>query len=102
MRQVDFDGRSTFTPVRMVNFNTSHAVSIFPNPTTTELSIHLTDWDSELTTTFKVIDFNGAEVFAREATSETTRLNVAHLPAGTYFMQITNNITTQTYRFIKS
>lgn len=102
MRQVDFDGRSTITPVRMVNFNTSHAVSIFPNPTTTELSIHLTDWDSELTTTFKVIDFNGAEVLAREVTSETTRLNVAHLPAGTYFMQITNNITTQTYRFIKS
>ena len=102
LRQVDFDGRATVSPVRTVSFNTSQTLSLFPNPTTNELSISLNEWDQDLKTTLKVLDFNGAEVLTQEITSETTRLNVAHLAAGTYFVQITNNVTTQAYRFIKS
>ena len=102
LKQVDFDGRSTLSPIRMVNFDRSQAISIFPNPTTDELSVSLNGWDPELTTTIKVVDFNGAEVLTEEVTSETMRLNVSQLPVGAYFIQITNSAATQTYRFVKS
>lgn len=101
LRQVDEDGRATLSPIRMVNFNGSHVISIFPNPTTNELSISLDAWDPHLLTNFRVIDFNGSEVLTKEVNAETTRLNVAQLPIGTYFLQITNATTTQTYRFVK-
>ena len=102
LKQVDFDGRATLSQVRMVSFNKTNAISIFPNPTTTELAISLNSWDPNYITTFKVLDFNGAEVLSQQVSSETTRLNVAHLPVGTYFIQITNYTTSDTYRFIKS
>ena len=102
LRQVDFDGRATISPIRIVNMDKSQVVSIYPNPTTNEISISLNDWDPNFITIFKILDFNGAEVMTQEVKSETTRLNVAHLPAGSYFIEITNYTSTQVYRFTKS
>lgn len=102
LKQVDFDGRATISPVRTVNFKNAQAVSVYPNPTSNELYISMNDWDTHQITTLKVIDFNGSEVLSQEATSETTRLNVTQLPVGTYFIEISNSATTQVYRFIKS
>lgn len=102
LRQVDFNNNATLSPIQTVNFNKSLEVLIYPNPTTNEISIRLNEWDQQLKTTFKVLDINGAEVFTEEVKSITTLLDVAQLPIGTYFIQVTNNSTTQAYRFIKS
>lgn len=102
LRQVDFDGRTVISSIQSVKFNESLEASIYPNPTNDRLFISLNDWNPLLPTTFKVLDLNGSEVFTEEVKSVTTSVNVAQLSAGTYFIHITNNITTQVYRFIRS
>lgn len=102
LKQVDLDGRETISPVKKVNFNKIHTVSLFPNPTVNELTISFNEYDAKVISTISVLDFNGSKVMTEEIQSETTQLNVSKMPAGTYFIQITNSTTSEIYRFIKS
>ncbi len=102
LKQVDFDGHTVLSPIRIVNSATLLEVSIYPNPTTEELFINFNDWDAQLETTITVRDLNGAEVLSQSVNSVTTRLSVSRLPIGSYFIQVTDGTTTQVFRFIKT
>ena len=102
LKQVDFDGHTVLSPIRIVNSTILLEVSIYPNPATEEIFINFNDWDADFESTITVRDLNGAVVFSEKVNSVTTRLSVSQLPIGSYFIEVTDTTATQVFRFIKT
>ena len=85
LKQVDFDGKFKYSEIKMVNFENSNSLSIFPNPATDVISIQ---GDFELA---KIYTANGKliKIFSTNSTSISNLIN------GVYFVKIEqNNIIT--------
>jgi hypothetical protein len=74
-------------------FNTTPAITFFPNPT--KDIIHF----SQAVKTVTVYDTNGKIV--SHYTTEGTELNVAALATGTYFLKVNSDKGIETFKFIK-
>jgi hypothetical protein len=78
------------------------AVSIYPNPSATVLTIEL----PEKTTTFKnatltISNINGQQLLRRPITEPQTVLDVMGLSSGIYFVKVSNEKTVQVRKFVK-
>ena len=102
LQQFDFDGQYEYSQVVSVNFGKEAAVSVYPNPVQTELTIALND---EFTTgaTAEVISQNGRTVLKETFTARsfTQTMNVNNLPAGVYVLRVVNGNEVNMVRFVK-
>ncbi len=89
LKQVDFDGKSSLSEVRVVNFNQSKNTewNIYPNPATNELHI---ETSSSEKLTAQVFDITGKKVIENILFTNTTTINTSSLVEGMYFLRITN------------
>ena len=72
------------------NYNINNSFSVYPNPTTNQVSIK-----GELNSNFfEIIDINGKVVLTDKATN---KIDISMLQKGIYFIKMSNNIT----KFIK-
>lgn len=84
LKQVDADGKVTYSEIRQVAFGSDNAISIYPNPTTDRLHIEVRDWSK--VTEVRVSDINGKMVFrAKEAMNG---ISLGQLSRGTYLVQV--------------
>ncbi|MCB9233384.1 MAG: T9SS type A sorting domain-containing protein [Bacteroidia bacterium] len=93
LRQIDLDGRESFSKAIAVEFETSSLdlEQIFPNPTQSQLNLVLNatrDFD------FRIMDLNGREVFTRTFNNPNGRtqlnLELGHLVSGLYIWEVKN------------
>ncbi len=87
LRQVDKDGRFTYSEVRLVNFTgLSNAVIITPNPATDRVSITI----GGNTKSLKVYLMNtvGQQVKTYTMNGQYMQINLPHLAAGVYYIKI--------------
>ncbi|MBN8694612.1 MAG: T9SS type A sorting domain-containing protein [Bacteroidetes bacterium] len=85
LRQVDFDGKYSLSPIRAVKFNTSNPeVKIWPNPADHTLKI---ESDERLD---RIEIFNDIGQLILEKGLETNSLEVSHLADGVYILRIDN------------
>jgi len=91
LRQVDLDGTETLSEVREVTITAPDQLSIFPNPTTDQLSVKGFTGGP-----VRVLDLQGRTVLSQNL-PEFGSLRVEALPAGIYLLQA----GTETLRWVK-
>ena len=98
IRQVDNDGKSTYSAIRTIKFSSQHPISILPNPATD--FIRITSKESGMTA--ELLDVNGKKILSRVMTSGTTEFDISRLGKGTYFVVIqSKGVRVETKKIIK-
>ncbi|PWU02888.1 MAG: hypothetical protein C5B52_04385 [Bacteroidetes bacterium] len=97
IKQVDRDGKFSFTPVRIVGPNTgSNHVLIFPNPAQSEITIVLPDNYSK--STLIIRDASGRALINRSLSGNSNTISISGYAKGIYIVEIRdelNNILKQ-------
>jgi hypothetical protein len=108
LRQVDFDGTSTLSDKRAVDFGTQRVTSnivAYPNPGADELNV-MFESSVNATTTISVVDFYGKEVLSGTYSTHTglNRINLDNasgLAAGVYAVRVETNGQTEVIKVIR-
>ena len=107
LNQIDFDGKSSFSPIREVSVNDvfDNEISIYPNPFTNELNIETLNTENAICT-IQVVDISGRILINQtEAVTKglgTIKLsNTSNLSAGIYMVKISNNGIVKTIKIVK-
>jgi hypothetical protein len=81
----------------------SIALTVFPNPTTENLTLQISDYSNQKLT-YKLFNVQGKQLSNGHITAKQTEINTSSLPAATYFIYVVNqeNIKVQTYKIIKN
>ena len=88
LRQVDFDGNSSLSEVRVVNFKQTNTYwNIYPNPATNEL--HIETLGNEKFGV-QLFDVTGKKVMENVLIINNTNINTSSLYEGMYFVRIIN------------
>jgi trimeric autotransporter adhesin len=87
LKQLDIDGKATYSAIRMINFVNKQNIMIYPNPARGSFNIFV----SEITVKvrYTIVSINGVQVLSGNIAtgSSLTPVNVSGLAAGTLFCQ---------------
>jgi len=89
LKQIDFDGKETYSAVKVVNFNANGAtVSIYPNPTRGKVNVNVSEVTGKIT--YSIVQLNGKTVLSGSFSSgsNVNSIDVSRLQAGTYLINI--------------
>lgn len=100
LKQTDFDGRYTFSPVIAAGCDekNSQEILVYPNPASDEITIELQGINEKRD--LQVIDLSGRVLF-RGTMNSRQKVSIAHLPAGTYLIRISTSNTITPVLFTK-
>lgn len=76
-------------------------ISVYPNPTSNELSINLLEGFYNKEAVISVCDMVGNKIISAKSDTTITRLNVSELTSGTYFIVINCDGINYTRKFVK-
>jgi hypothetical protein len=78
-------------------------LSVFPNPTADNLTLHISDYNNEKLT-YQLYDMQGKLLNNGQVTAKQTQINTASLPPATYFINVVNqeNKKVQSFKIIKN
>lgn len=103
IKQIDFDGKSSFSIIRTVDFSTEMVIqpNIFPNPANESLTIELKG-EGELTNNiqFKIVDLSGAIVREGILDGEFVSISTTDLKEGVYLVTLQQGNYVKTNRFV--
>lgn len=102
LKQVDFDGTTTFSKVISVKLNHENTVQVFPTVASHAVTVSIQNPTEEAQ--IFVFDFSGKLIQNQtiEAEQSDYKLNVEALPAGPYFIKLSGKNHDQTLRFFRS
>lgn len=103
LRQVDFDGQFSFSPVRrVVAGQAAGALTLLPNPAGAILQVQMAE-APETECSWEIFDTGGKRLAAGVFPAESTVLPVfvGDLQAGIYFLRLTNGQNTRQQAFVK-
>jgi hypothetical protein len=92
LKQIDSDGKATYSAVKVVNFNANGAtVSIYPNPTRGRVNVNVSEVAGKVF--YSIVQVNGKTVLSGTFTSGTNvnAIDVSALPKGTYLINVSGN-----------
>ena len=89
LRQVDFDGRFSYSPVITATFGEAHQMTLAPLPATQTLNIQFQTPSNE-GGSWQVFDMSGRRLLSGEILAETVEqpVNIAKLPVGAYVLRL--------------
>ena len=89
LRQVDFNGKFTFSPIVTATFSKSHQMTLAPSLATQTLNIQL-QTPSKEDGSWQVFDMSGRRLLSGEILAETAEqpVNIAALPGGAYVLRL--------------
>ena len=96
LKQIDGDGKYTYSDIRSVNFSDNFKVFISPNPATNNIKIY-TD---QMLMSVQIMDASGKTIKWLIPTSNNL-YDVSDLQKGIYFLRIATKTKTQTLRLAK-
>ncbi len=90
LKQVDFDGKFSFSPVVTATFGQAHPMTLAPLPATETLYVQLEKGLQE-DGHWQVFDMNGRLLISGKMLAETTEqtIQIAELPEGAYALRLT-------------
>jgi len=103
LRQVDFDGQFSYSPVQAVQMGKVGEVRllVFPNPTNNELNLK-TDRLLQAGDRIEIYDYTGRQVLRVSASDAVSGpIAVSQLPAGTYLVRLRTAEGTVSTSFVK-
>jgi hypothetical protein len=96
LQQVDKDGTVAYSAIVLLRQRAS-AISLAPNPAKNWLTVSGTNGAERLT----IYNQLGQSVASQQAATQQTRIFIAHLPAGRYFLQVQFGSTVEQHSFVK-
>ncbi len=110
LKQVDIDGKSSYSDIVAINCNNKNVVSLYPNPANTELNINFYQ-PLEGNASIRIVDILGKTVLETTNVVHTgynvVTLKITDLPQGVYYMKLmnsdddTNTSQTKLVKFLK-
>jgi extracellular elastinolytic metalloproteinase len=97
IKQIDYDGRSSYSRTRLVRSEAAMAISISPNPAQSTVRIQ----SAAAMKNIQVFNTAGQMVLTANPFASNYNLNVATLPTGTYSVRIETNNEIVTQKLIK-
>jgi len=76
--------------------NKSNTFSIYPNPTSTGITI-----ESSTKGQLTILNLSGQQFITRQITEPKTQIDISTLPSGVYFVRLMGERTVQIGKFIK-
>lgn len=79
------------------------SLTIFPNPTTENLTLQISNYDNEKLL-FQLFDIHGKQLNSGQVTAQQTLINMNGFPSATYFINVVNqeNKQVQSFKIIKN
>ena len=99
LKQVDKDGRTTYSKVVFIYFGKLIAIKLYPNPVKDVLTLEGLTANSK--TNISIISLQGSALAKTTATNSTYTWNIKQLPAGTYYVRIEADKNVSTLKFVK-
>lgn len=87
LRMIDIDETFTFSNIVTMNHFYTTSVDVFPNPAAKDLYVRIPD-RRLLNTSARIIGINGAHLMTFTLLEQTQQVNISHLPAGTYVLEL--------------
>jgi hypothetical protein len=98
IKMVDKDGRYAYSPIR-VTIMGNDDVLVYPNPFRSQLNIVVSS-NGAVSATVRVLDAMGKQMLQQEFATGTT-LNLNHLAAGMYLVQVNDGISVRSFKVYK-
>lgn len=99
LKMIDLDGSFTYSAVQRLNFSIDAAISVYPNPASSNLYVQTPNAPAMISVT----NAAGITIPAIIATEGSrSRIDVSSLPAGLYFVRIQDGAAIQTRRVLVS
>lgn len=89
------DGRTSYSPVLLVNLRGVAEISVYPNPVVQSVQVSGLEKDAQL----RIVNSTGKLVYNMKSTNSTTSIDLAEQPAGIYVLEI---ISLNGYRISKT
>lgn len=99
LKQVDKDGKSTYSKAVFVDFDKPILIKLYPNPVKDILVLE--GLNANTKTTISIIDLQGNVLGKTSATNSTYKWNIKQLPAGNYYVRIEADKKVETMKFMK-
>lgn len=79
------------------------SLSVFPNPTTENLTLQISDYNNEKLS-YQLFDMQGKQLSNGQIVAQQTQINMNSLPTATYFVNVVNqeNKKVQSFKIIKN
>jgi hypothetical protein len=98
IKQVDNDGKFSYSPIRSVRFDSKTVLSISPNPASSFINVSSTQGNINLA----IFDGNGKKVANKLLTSGNARFDISGLSSGTYIVIAeSNGVTVASKKIVK-
>ncbi len=98
IKQVDKDGKFSFSPVRIVKFNPVAGITVTPNPASNFINVYTTERNINVS----LVDGAGRRLVVMKMESGNGQINIAKLPSGIYTVVAENSKTIiGTWRIMK-
>ena len=102
LKQVDFNGKFEYSPIRSVKFDeATAAVLVFPNPGPGHYTVQFGSQPAQ-PVHLRVYDLNGRLVYRQETQSQNAiTFTIENEPAGLYMLEVSNGNTVNRVKLIK-
>ncbi|WP_416439514.1 T9SS type A sorting domain-containing protein [Phnomibacter sp. MR] len=101
LKQVDTDGQFDFSSIKLVKHEMMTGFTIQPTVASAFVLLHIPRLAQQEAYTAIVLNGAGKELMRVTVQANATKLNIAHLPAGSYYVTLMGKTTTASARFIK-
>jgi len=96
LKMVDIDGKFSYSNILPVKIKGLHSITISPNPAKNFVTISGFEKQGKIT----IINSNGASVYSTNATAQSMKIKISHLPAGLYIMRFTDGKIVSFKKFV--
>ncbi|MEP6594344.1 MAG: DUF4331 family protein [Ginsengibacter sp.] len=98
IKQVDKDGRISYSPIRLIMFTSKNILTISPNPATNNIRIY----SSEVSLNIHLYDVNGKKLMSQKLTAGYIQFNISRFAKGVYsIVAEKNGVTIETSKIVK-
>jgi uncharacterized repeat protein (TIGR01451 family) len=98
IKQVDKDGKFTYSPVRSLEFLLKQVVSITPNPAHDKIAVTVSGNDKALK--ISIIDATGAPVKSFDMQGQYLQINLHNIAPGSYYVKVSGDGINSTHKLI--
>lgn len=100
LQQIDFDGTSAYSPIRVVRFGASNnQIRLWPNPAKDQIQITA---GKEPIQNLEILDVHGRKLSSNEYALVEQSINIKQLSQGIYFVLITIDGKVHALKFVKN
>lgn len=99
LKQVDKDGKFSYSSIASVYFDDGLVIAVYPNPANSY--IYVVGLKQDVQNNISITDINGKTVLTATTNQSSTKINIQNLASGVYYINIIQNGNSFKQKFVK-